>query len=328
MAASNQKSSLLFTFLLFMFGTFGYIYPNPEPDTLKYFEHSFVQIITADKKNIYIDPYGHNQFKDSADIVLITHEHTDHNQINRVIQKKSCIVIRSANALKNGVYQSFTIGSVKITAIPAYNANHDKNACVGYVVEFDGIKLYHSGDTGKIQEMADLASQNITYALLPIDGIYTMTAEEATEAAAMIDAKYNIPIHTMPPPDTYSDANVARFSPSNKLVVRPGTAIELNSGLTSVNTINSIAGQFYLSQNYPNPFNPSTTISFQLPEAGNVSIKIFNIIGEQILELINQNMEAGKHSVNWNAEGLPSGTYLYRLESNNFTSTKKLLLLK
>ena len=155
-----------------------------------------------------------------------------------------------------------------------------------------------------------------------------MTAEEATEAAAMIDAKYNIPIHTMPPPDTYSDANVARFSPSNKLVVRPGTAIELNSGLTSVNTINSIAGQFYLSQNYPNPFNPSTTISFQLPEAGNVSIKIFNIIGEQILELINQNMEAGKHSVNWNAEGLPSGTYLYRLESNNFTSTKKLLLLK
>ena len=144
MAASNQKSSLLFTFLLFMFGTFGYIYPNPEPDTLKYFEHSFVQIITADKKNIYIDPYGHNQFKDSADIVLITHEHTDHNQINRVIQKKSCIVIRSANALKNGVYQSFTIGNVKITAIPAYNSNHDKNSCVGYVVEFDGIKLYHS----------------------------------------------------------------------------------------------------------------------------------------------------------------------------------------
>ena len=203
-------------------------------DSLKYIGHAFVKIKTSEGKVIYIDPYAVNEFTDSADVVLITHEHPDHNDLTRIKQKVTCQVIRSANAIQSGVYQSFTIGNIKVTAVPAYNSHHLKSECVGYVIEFDGIKLYHAGDTGKIPEMADLASQNITYALLPMEGVYNMTPEEATQAAAMIQAKHDIPIHTMPPPDTYSDVIVARFTSPNKLVVHPNETIVLSSSPTFI----------------------------------------------------------------------------------------------
>jgi hypothetical protein len=90
--------------------------------------------------------------------------------------------------------------------------------------------------------------------------------------------------------------------------------------------------KFELNQNYPNPFNPSTTISFSLPESGKVILKIYNVIGKEIKTLVDGYREAGIYTVNFNAEsavgGLASGMYLYRLSTNGFTETKKLLLMK
>ena len=297
-------------------------------DSLKYLGHSFVKIKTSEGKVIYIDPYAVNEFADSADIVLITHEHSDHNELNRVKQKVGCMVIRSSNAIIGGVYQSFIIGNIKVNAVAAYNANHSKSNCVGYVVEFDGIKLYHAGDTGKITEMADLASQNITYALLPMDGIYTMTPEEAIQAAAMIQAKYDIPIHTMPPPDTYSNVIVTRFTSGNKLIVRPGASIELSSTATSVEKSTISLKGFRLEQNYPNPFNPTTAISYQLSVNGNVKLSIFDILGKEVTTLVSEKKPAGSYTVQWNAAGMPSGTYFYKLQAGTYAETKKLILLK
>ena len=88
-----------------------------------------------------------------------------------------------------------------------------------------------------------------------MDSIYTMSPVEATEAAAMIKAKYDIPIHTMPPPDTYSDAMVSRFTSSNKSVVHPGETIALNASATSVHGTSTVPLMHILKQNYPNPFN-------------------------------------------------------------------------
>ncbi len=85
---------------------------------------------------------------------------------------------------------------------------------------------------------------------------------------------------------------------------------------------------FELSQNYPNPFNPSTTISFNLPESGKVILKIYNIMGEEIKTLVEGYREAGIYTVKFNAEGHPSGMYLYRLSTNGFTETKKMLFMK
>ena len=83
-----------------------------------------------------------------------------------------------------------------------------------------------------------------------------------------------------------------------------------------------------LMQNYPNPFNPTTTISFTLPESGNVTLKIFNPLGEEIATLVNGYTEAGVHVFNFNAGNLPSGMYIYQLKTNSNTLTKKMLFLK
>jgi hypothetical protein len=85
---------------------------------------------------------------------------------------------------------------------------------------------------------------------------------------------------------------------------------------------------FLLQQNYPNPFNPSTTIKFSIPEKTNVTLKIFNSIGQEVASLLNGQMAAGNHSVDFNASKLSSGVYFYRIDSPSFTSTKKMILIK
>ncbi|MDP3147784.1 MAG: T9SS type A sorting domain-containing protein [Ignavibacteria bacterium] len=86
--------------------------------------------------------------------------------------------------------------------------------------------------------------------------------------------------------------------------------------------------KFDLSQNYPNPFNPVTTIKFALPEASKVSLKIFSIMGEEVVELVNEEKSAGYHQFEFDASGLSSGIYFYKIVANNFSHTKKMLVVK
>ncbi len=85
---------------------------------------------------------------------------------------------------------------------------------------------------------------------------------------------------------------------------------------------------FELSQNYPNPFNPSTTIHYAIPEAGNVKLIVYNLLGQEVKSLVNGFKEAGAYSVNFDASGLNSGLYLYKLETGSYTQVKKMTLLK
>ncbi|MEK7249485.1 MAG: T9SS type A sorting domain-containing protein, partial [Bacteroidota bacterium] len=89
-----------------------------------------------------------------------------------------------------------------------------------------------------------------------------------------------------------------------------------------------IPANFSLSQNYPNPFNPSTTIEFALPHSSFVSLNVFTVLGEKVATLVADRLNAGTHAVHWNATGLPSGVYFYRLEAAVFTQTKRLILLR
>ena len=86
--------------------------------------------------------------------------------------------------------------------------------------------------------------------------------------------------------------------------------------------------EYSLMQNYPNPFNPATTISYTIPENGLVTIKVYDILGKDVAELVNEIKEVGSYAVTFNAAELPSGIYFYTLTSGNFTTTKKLILLK
>jgi photosystem II stability/assembly factor-like uncharacterized protein len=85
---------------------------------------------------------------------------------------------------------------------------------------------------------------------------------------------------------------------------------------------------FALEQNYPNPFNPSTSIKYSIPVGGMVTLKIFNILGQEVATLVNESLEAGSYTASFNASALSSGVYLYKIESGSFTSVKKMMLLK
>jgi plastocyanin len=98
------------------------------------------------------------------------------------------------------------------------------------------------------------------------------------------------------------------------------------SNIVNVDIITLV--EFELSQNYPNPFNPSTTIKFAIPEATTVTLKVFNALGEEVALLVDGFMESGIHQVNFEAIGLNSGMYFYRIQAGDFTQVKKMTILK
>jgi hypothetical protein len=100
------------------------------------------------------------------------------------------------------------------------------------------------------------------------------------------------------------------------------------SDITDVQKLNDIPTVYSLSQNYPNPFNPTTFIQFGIPKEGFVKLSVFNVIGQEIKVLVNENMSAGNYKINFDASKLNSGMYLYRIETKNYTSVKKMLLVK
>jgi hypothetical protein len=144
----------------------------------------------------------------------------------------------------------------------------------------------------------------------------------------MIQAMYNMPMHTMPTPDTYNDANVARFTPANKIIVRPGQTIALVQGVSAIGEYSAPPGSFTLSQNYPNPFNPSTRISYTLATGGNVTLKVYDVAGVERAELVNGRQDAGSHEVIFDAGSYVSGVYFYRIQVGSFTETRKCILMK
>ena len=86
--------------------------------------------------------------------------------------------------------------------------------------------------------------------------------------------------------------------------------------------------KYDLAQNYPNPYNPTTLITYSIPASSNVIVTVYNILGELIKTLVNENQEAGIYKVNFDAKGLGNGIYFYKIQAGNFAATKKMLLLK
>jgi len=93
--------------------------------------------------------------------------------------------------------------------------------------------------------------------------------------------------------------------------------------------LSAIPAEFSLSQNYPNPFNPSTIIEFSLPNDSDVKLKVYNLLGQEVVSLIDGEMKAGYHKVKFDAtSGLASGVYLYKIHAGEYSAVKKLMLLK
>lgn len=162
---------------------------------LFYQGHASWRITSNDGRVCFIDPYAGVGYETPADLVLITHEHYDHNAIEKIKRKSQTVVIRVAQALDGGIYRSFDYFGFHIEAVPAYNSHHKKEETVGYIIQVDGFTIYHAGDTDLIPEMKNLKEKHVDYALLPIDGFYTMSPEDAAKAAEIIDCKHLVPMH-------------------------------------------------------------------------------------------------------------------------------------
>ena len=98
--------------------------------------------------------------------------------------------------------------------------------------------------------------------------------------------------------------------------------------MTGIEQLLIVGNSYIISNNYPNPFNPTTTIKYPLPKSEKVKIEIFNLLGQKISTLLNKQMPAGSHEVEFTAKDLPSGVYLYRIEAGEFHETKKMILIK
>jgi hypothetical protein len=102
----------------------------------------------------------------------------------------------------------------------------------------------------------------------------------------------------------------------------------VDHGTTGVTTTQAPPQQFQLLQNYPNPFNPSTVIDYTIGKASNVTLKVYNLLGQEVATLVNGHQVANTYKVNFNASGLPSGVYIYELRAGSNVASGKMLLMK
>ncbi|MBP7110598.1 MAG: MBL fold metallo-hydrolase [Firmicutes bacterium] len=191
--------------------------------TLTLIGHASMKIRTQEGIVIYVDPYYKGDYSEEADIILVSHEHSDHNKIEMCRQKAGCKILRVKDTInKDGSYNSYEFFGVKIEPVPASNKNHPISSTNGFLISFDGLVVYHAADTSMLPQMAGLKSRGIDYAFFPIDGQYNMNAEEAMECAKLIGARHNIPMH-------YFNADVKAFKPDNLLIIGYGETIELKA---------------------------------------------------------------------------------------------------
>jgi L-ascorbate metabolism protein UlaG (beta-lactamase superfamily) len=193
---------------------------------LLYQGHGSYRITFADGRVLYFDPYAGSGYEPPADFILVTHQHSDHNQLGLITQKPGCVVITNKEALAGGTHNSFTFEGLEVEAVEAKNLAHNPKQCVGFLLTLDGVTIYGSGDTSKTKQMEELHTRNIDYALYCGDGLFNMSVKEAAQCAALVGAKHNIPIHLKP--KALFDKDLAdKFDAPNRLLLEPGTEIEL-----------------------------------------------------------------------------------------------------
>ena len=189
--------------------------------TLLYQGHASSRITLNDGMVVYLDPFAGSGYDLPADLILVSHEHSDHNQVQLVLQKAGCRTLRASDFLQDGIYLQHAVGSLSVRGVAAYNSNHDRDACVGFLLCLDGKKVYFAADTSHTTTMKDLAQEQLDWAFLPTDGVYNMSVQEASACAQEIHAIHSVPMHTKP--GVLFDETIAdQFQAPGRIILRPG----------------------------------------------------------------------------------------------------------
>ena len=195
---------------------------------LYYQGHGSYRLTANDGRVIYVDPYAGGGYDLPADVILVTHQHGDHNKIKLCAQKPECRVITNEEALAGGKHNSFDLGGgITVEAVEARNFNHNPKKCVGYIITLDGVTVYAAGDTSTTEQMKSFAARNLDYALFPLDGLFNMGLKEGAECARIVGAKHNIPVH-LKPGALFDRQRADKWDAPNKLIIEPVQEIELS----------------------------------------------------------------------------------------------------
>ena len=194
---------------------------------LLYQGHGSFRLTSNDGIVVFIDPFMGSGYDKPGDVILVTHQHDDHNQIKLINQKPGCVIITNVEALAGGKHNSFNAHGIGIEAVEASNKNHPPDKCVGFIITIDGLKLYFSGDTSKTAQMSEFAAKKFDYAFLCADGNYNMGLEEAAECAKIIGARHNVPVH-LKPGAPFDRALAEQFKGPNRLIIEAGKEVPLS----------------------------------------------------------------------------------------------------
>ena len=203
--------------------------------TMLYQGHGSYRFVLDDGTVVYVDPFAGGGYDLPADLILVTHEHFDHTHVDKMPHAPGCTIVRAADVHpKAKKYLGLDSHGVHIQAVQAYNKNHPVEACVGYVLDFDGIRFYASGDTSTTDDMRSgkLAKMAIDYAVFPGDGVYNMDVPEASECAKLVAARHSIPVHIVPvsSPDQkkiFSTKRAKHFVGPGRIILEPGEELAL-----------------------------------------------------------------------------------------------------
>ena len=198
--------------------------------------HGSYRFSLDDGTVVYVDPSMGKGYDLAANLILVTHEHFDHNQVNKMPHAIDCTIIRAADLHPTAdAYLSTTSHGVLITAVQACNKNHPIDKCVGFVIELDGVTFYASGDTSTTDDMRSgkLKALGIDYAVFPGDGYYNMDVAEASTCAMMVGARHSIPVHLVPinnpndPSQLFDRKKAERFKAAGRIIMEPGDTLDL-----------------------------------------------------------------------------------------------------
>jgi len=194
---------------------------------LLYQGHGSFRLTSDSGVVVFIDPFIGEGYDVPADIILVTHQHDDHNQLTLINEKPGCTTISNVEALEGGKHNVFSIKGIEIEAVEAgYNQGHAPDNSVGFIIVVDGLKLYFCGDTSTTPQMAEFAKRKLDYAFLCADGHYNMGLEEAAECAKLIGARHNVPVH-LKPGELFDREMAERFNAPNRLIIEAGQEVDL-----------------------------------------------------------------------------------------------------